>query len=855
VRRVAAERPDEAALEVDGEAVSYSQLNAEADSLAAVIVEHGGSIGDRVALRANATHAIAVGFLAIQRAGMTAVQVDPTAPHDRVQTILADVEAEILLTDVDGDEAIPVRCLNPLASATGADPAPVDRDRPEIASIVFTSGSTGVPKGIMIGRKQTDDGLAHMPAIPGLDRGVRIGGIVGGTVGYVERLIEASLYRESTLVAFEIRRHGIVPLGSWLQHERIAAISTVPTVLRSLLATLSPEQRFPDLRLIILTGETTTWEDIVEFRRHLSEEAIIINAFGLTETGSIAALYITSEMPAESGPLPAGILSPLATTTIVGEDGEAVADGEPGEIVVEGAGCSLGYWRRPDLTESRFTEMPNGNRRIRTGDGGRIRPDGMLEHLGRLDHLVKISGMRVELGEVEHALAGLDGVAASAAATYTDDTQSTRLTACVMAEGGAKLDPLALRASLARRLPGFMIPDHIAVVDALPQLPGGKTDRAAVAELRSTDRGSNGSERNAEAHSELERQLIKIWSEVLGLGSIGVNDDFFALGGDSMRAARVFMELERQCGIDRPVSLLAEAPTVASLALALEDDSAWKALLPIQTSGTRPPLFVVHDGAGSVLYPRGLPAELGEDQPIYAVRCEGLNGLPLSAGSLEELATRYVREVQALYPNGPYIFYGGSLGGVIAMEMARQLIDSGEEIPLVVLGDSFAPSARLMPPSVAERRAERVEELRGRRGLDRLRHFVWLSWRQLRHQASRITGTKGDRLANEYDRMISEAVARGEPVPIPTRDRYVLLQYGGLLREHRPAAPYPDHVLLLRTGGPDRVPDRGWLDFVGESLEIVDVPGSHVDLGHEASGSYVGPILARALDRLPVALG
>jgi acyl-coenzyme A synthetase/AMP-(fatty) acid ligase/thioesterase domain-containing protein len=853
VRRVAAERPETVAIEVDDLEVTYAQLDADADRLTARLLEEGGAIGDRVALRANGTVAIAVGFFAIQRAGMVAVQVDPTAPHDRVRTILADVEATILLTDVDGDEVLDVLTLDPLSAAADRAPAPLaERELPEIASIVFTSGSTGVPKGIMLGRRQVDQSLATMPRIPGYEVGARVGGIIGGTVGYVERLIEAALYREGTLVAYEIRRHGIVPLAPWLERKRIVAISTVPTVLRSLLATLSPEQRFPDLRLIVMTGETTTWEDITAVRRHLHEDAVIINAFGLTETGSIAGLYIPSEMPVETGPLPAGIISPNATVTIVGEDGEEVPQGDPGEIVVAAASCSLGYWRRPDLTESRFTVMADGKVRIRTGDGGRIRPDGMLEHLGRIDHLVKISGMRVELGEVEHALAGLDGVAAAAAATYIDDTQATRLTACVMPDAQVRLDPLLLRASLSRRLPGFMIPDHIAVVDALPQLPGGKTDRKRVAELRSTDSGGHAQDDGE--YSELERSLLAIWSEVLGLNSIGVNDDFFALGGDSMRAARVFVELDRQCGIDRPVSLLAEAPTIASLALALVDDSAWKALLAIQTTGTRPPLFVVHDGAGSVLYARGLPAELGEDQPIYAIRCEGLNGQPLTARSVEELAGRYVAEVQALYPHGPYVFYGGSLGGVVATEMARQLLEAGEDVPLVVLGDSFAPSARMAPPSVAQRRAERLGQLRELKGIERARHFAWLAGRQLAHQVARVTGTEGERQARGFDRMIAAAVENGQTVPIPARERYVLLQYGSLLREYRVRPPYSERMLLLRTGGPDRVPDRGWSDFVGDALEIVDVPGSHTDLGHEASGSYVGPVLARALDRLPLAL-
>ncbi len=242
----------------------------------------------------------------------------------------------------------------------------------------------------------------------------------------------------------------------------------------------------------------------------------------------------------------------------------------------------------------------------------------MLEHLGRLDHLVKISGNRVELGEVENALARLDGVAAAAASTYVDETDSTRLTACVMPNAGAVLDPRLLRAALSRRLPGYMIPDHIALVDAVPQLPGGKIDRARVAELRSTDPG--GASGQGPARTALERSLVTIWRDVLGVEEVGVDDDFFELGGDSIRAARLFVELERQCGIDRPMSLLADAPTIASLALALADDSVWKSLLAVQTNGTKPPLFVVHDGIGSLFYARGLTAELGPDQPIYGIR-------------------------------------------------------------------------------------------------------------------------------------------------------------------------------------------------------------------------------------------
>ncbi|HEY1775390.1 MAG TPA: AMP-binding protein, partial [Solirubrobacteraceae bacterium] len=507
VRGVAAARPHDVAVQIDEHSVTYEELNAQGDRLAQRLVREGRSGGDRIALRASGTHSCMVGFLAVQRAGMVSVPVDPTAPHDRVRTILADVGASVLLSDVDGDEDLPRFAGHPVTFGADLDPVPIDRERGELVSIVYTSGSTGTPKGIMLGREQIDETLAALPSV-GVGPGSRVGGLVAGTVGYIERLIDAVLFLQSTLVSYEIRRHGIVPLGPWLEREQIVAFATVPTVLRALLATLPPDQQFPALRTVVLSGETSTWDDVTHMRRHLSRDATIVNAFGLTETAGVASLFITADMPVGTGSLPAGNLSSRAKVTIVGENGLAVADGEPGEIVVEGPGCALGYWNRPDLTESVVTVMPSGQRQIRTGDGGRIRPDGMLEHLGRLDHLVKISGNRVELGEVEHALAQLDGVAAAAAATYVDDTKSTRLTACVTASAGAALEPRLLRASLSRRLPGYMIPDHIAIVDEMPQLPGGKTNRALVAELREMDEGGDA---NQAADGSLEGQLVEIW--------------------------------------------------------------------------------------------------------------------------------------------------------------------------------------------------------------------------------------------------------------------------------------------------------------------------------------------------------
>ncbi len=606
--------------------------------------------------------------------------------------------------------------------------------------------------------------------------------------------------------------------------------------------TLGPDQRFPSVRTVTLSGETLTWQDVAGLRRHLPPEATIVNSFGLTETSGISRFEIPSDMPLGIGPVSAGRFLPDIEVEILDPNGRPVPHGDPGEIVVRSATLSLGYWRRPDLTRATYLELEDGRRQVRTGDGGRLLADGTLEHLGRLDHLVKVSGNRVELAEVEHALSQLDTIDTAAAAPYTDSIGSTRLAACVVPARGAQVDPRTVRAALARGLAGYMVPDRIAVVDTIPQLPGGKVDRGEVARLGETQPPAH---RPTQAIGRIEQSLADIWREILQLDDVDRTDDFFELGGDSMRAARMFVEIERRLGIDRPVSLLAEAPTLASLALMLsETDSGWDSLLAFRTEGDRPPLFVIHDGEGSLLNARGLPSELGPDQPIYGVRCEGLSGRPPDASSIPELAGSYVTKIQTLYPSGPYFLYGVSLGGLLAIEMGRQLLKAGHDVPIVAMGDTGLASdlprivRRLRDPRLAAH-ARRMYEMNA---TQRVRHASALVRRVV---GRRVRG--GVSAATREALLVEESIRTGQPVAPANRIGYVRHVYGMMTFGYQPLPPYPDRVALLRAGGAGRSPDRGWGPVLGDRLEIVDVPGSHADLGREASAPYVGPVLSTAL--------
>ncbi len=690
LRYLAARRPDLPAVQVDEQRLTYGTLNRRVDELAARLLADLG-LGDQcIGLQCEGTIEMFVGALGISRAGKISVPIDPTAPPERVSTILKDVEACLLLSDV-GQDDIGVELARPSLHTAPIPAGGVDAPMGRIASVVFTSGSTGVPKGIVIPLEHRVNlrQASIFSTIGEIHEGEVIGSLAAGTVGFAEVLVHSAVHLGVTLDAYEIRRLGLGPLAAWLERSKVRGFVTVPTVLRYLLPTLPAGKIFPNLDAVILTGETATWEDVRELWPHLREGALVYNFFGLTETNAVAVMAIAEIPEGATGPLPAGRPVPGVSLTIVDEDGAKVTPGERGEIVVEGSGCTLGYWRRPELTARTFSVLPDGTRRVRTGDAGRWRRDGLLEHLGRLDHVVKVSGHRIDLGDIEANLRTVKGVASAAAAAYEDAEGNTRLLAFAVAQPGHLLHPWALRAALARRLPGPMLPDRVELVEVLPQLPNGKVDRSRLPRIVSEP-----SVDDATASSGLQRQLAGLMAKILDLASVAPGDDFFQLGGDSLRAARLFTELETNLGIVRPVSMLLEASTPRALASAIEAGAETLGLLlPIQVEGQRPPLFVVHDGAGEVYYAGPLAAALGGDQPVYGIQPPLFFDADAAESTIEELATRYVAEVRRFRSSGPYLLYGHSLGGLIAYEMARQFQLAGAAVGLLGLGDSSAPPA------------------------------------------------------------------------------------------------------------------------------------------------------------------
>jgi acyl-coenzyme A synthetase/AMP-(fatty) acid ligase/thioesterase domain-containing protein/acyl carrier protein len=710
--------PERVALQTAGGSVSYRELDEQAGRLAGALHEELGDGRDplepRVIIWIGGPLAAAVASLAVLRAGLIPVSVDPTAPPERVARIVAQVGAAIVLTDVGPGAEVGAPTVDPLVRAGQAPSADVHCPPASLASLVFTSGTTGEPKGIMLpaaARPVLDD--SGLRALTVTEEGselereqyaasqeapMRVGFLWAGTVGNAEGQLQRLMMTTGTVVFFDLRREGVSRLGAWLTRERvISCLTPPPTVLRSLLGVLEPGQVFADLRVVALTGEAIDWSDLARLRAHLVDEAVILLAYGLSETGMITSLLVAATTAAPEGPLGAGWPAPGREVSIRDPDGEEVASGEVGEVTVTGADIAIGYWNDPAATAAAFATLPDGRRRMRTGDRGRLREDGSLELLGRLDHMVKIAGNRVELGDIEAVLRAQEGVAQAAATTYVDHTSALRLIAFAAPAPGVELDGGRLRAALAELLPTASLPDRVQILDAIPQLAAGKIDRRSLPAPAPPTVALDPDQRPV---TPVQRELADIWCEVLEVEQVGLDDDFFALGGDSLRAAWLFAEIETRLGLDRPVSLLLAVPQLGALAGALQDDATWSGLVAIQPAGAGMPLFVVHDQFGNLFPIRQIVSGLDADQPIFGIQADALSG-ELADETLHEVAARYVQQVRALAPHGPYQLYGSMIGGLIAFEMALQIEALGETVAFLGVADLSGP---VSPPPPAWRR-------------------------------------------------------------------------------------------------------------------------------------------------------
>ncbi|MGH8890516.1 MAG: thioesterase domain-containing protein, partial [Acidothermaceae bacterium] len=405
--------------------------------------------------------------------------------------------------------------------------------------------------------------------------------------------------------------------------------------------------------------------------------------------------------------------------------------GVVGELFVGGGGVAAGYLGQPELTAQRFIASPfiEGERLYRTGDLVRTLPDGTLLFAGRADTQVKVRGYRVELGEIERVLSEQPDVAECAVIARTDSSGVVTLAAYVVTSAGSTLDGAAIRKHLHDRLPAYMVPAAIGLLDELPVSANGKIDTAALPQI-DVETGDAVAPR-----TPTEKLIAEIWHEVLGRDTIGVHDNFFESGGHSLLAVRTFALLEARVGRRLPLATMVASPTIAELAALVDGETrntdGYRCLVPLQPKGHRPPLFVVHEVTGDVIGYRQLIARLGDDQPVYGFESPALRNDPPLDHRIEAMAATYVAELRKFQPDGPYRLLGSCFGGNVAYEMARLLRDQGAVVDFLLL-------VNCVPYGCGERQGAPLAELLRKPTPAQLRRFVRAEFIQARRRFHRV---------------------------------------------------------------------------------------------------------------------
>jgi amino acid adenylation domain-containing protein len=688
--------PDAVALSMGQEALRYGALNARANQLARYLRTLDVRPGVVVGICLERSLEMVIALMAVLKAGGAYVPLDPECPRDRLRYMAEDAAVAIVLTseglsDQFDSQACLILCLDReqkrIAQEVGHNLPPTATSQ-DLAYILYTSGSTGQPKGVEIPHRALVNFLCSMRQEPGCsaqDVMVSVTTLsfdIAGLELYAPLLVGARVEIVSRAVAMD----------GWKL--RTLCETVQPTIMQATPATwriLIEAGWLGSDRLTVLCGGEALPPDLAAAL--LDRSAALWNMYGPTETTIWSAIERIERIDQEIT-----IGRPIANTEmyILDQFLQPVPIGVSGELYIGGHGLARGYRRRPELTKERFVPHPFSTephaRLYRTGDLVRYRPDGRIVHLGRLDQQVKIRGFRIELGEIE-AVLGRHPAVRQAVVTAREDQQGLKqLAAYLVCQQGQAPSPTELRSFIRTALPEYMTPSFFVFMEALPLTANNKVDMQA---LPAPDPCLSDGLGYVGPRNRVELQLTALWQQVLEVPKIGIHDNFFDLGGHSLKAAQLFFLLEQVYGRHLPLATLFQAPTIAELASVLSREQwvpPWQSLVAIQPSGEAIPIFMVPGLGGNVLIFAKLARLLGPDQPFYGLQARGLDGKEAPFISVPEMARHYIAEIRTVRPHGSYVVLGICTGGLIAYEMAQQLYEQGETATLVMM-DTWHPTS------------------------------------------------------------------------------------------------------------------------------------------------------------------
>jgi amino acid adenylation domain-containing protein len=829
--------PDNIAVIFEDRQLTYRELNNRANQLAHYLRARGVGSGVLVGLYLERSLEMVVGLWGILKSGGAYVPLDPAYPKDRVAYILADADAKVLIADAQLLASLPphpaeVVCFDTHQAEIDRQPLsnPVTATQPDnLAYIIYTSGSTGNPKGVEVchsSQANLLNYLQHSPGLTNADTLLAVTTICFDT-STADMFLPLIVGAKIVLVSSEIAADGFQLLAK-LTDSGATFMQATPVSFRLLLA--AGWQGSPNLR-VVSTGEALS-RNLANLL--LDKVAELWDLYGPTETTVWSTGSKINDLRRNcdfQGALEL-IGRPIANTQayILDRCLQPVPIGIRGELHIGGDCLAKGYLHRPDLTSEKFIANPFSDdphaRLYKTGDLARYLPDGNIEYIGRIDNQVKIRGFRIELGEIEGLLAKHPAVKEVAVIVREDLPGDSRLAAYITIDSLSERlrqddrSPTItdLREFLASKLPSYMIPAAFVCLDALPLTPNGKIDRRALP-VPSYTRQLEGE--FVASQDEVELQLTKIWKQVLGIDRIGIEDNFFELGGYSLLAVRAISEIEK-LGYQRlPLSTFLAAPTIKEFANLIRIKKAvttWPSLVPIESRGSKPPLFCMHPVGGNILEYYPLAHHLGPEQPIHGLQSTGLDGVQVPLSRIEDMAARYIQEIQSLQPHGPYFLTGYSFGALVAFEVACQLESQGEKIGLLALLDHKSPNLQEVSTAfftslgIHFRNLQKLE-LKEQVDYIKYRILFWTTYRNSKNKEQEL-------LLDSWNEPLPPEYLQVLEANFQARKDYIGKFYPGKVTLFRSSVQFATQALY---------PDLGWGELAGD-VETIDLPGHHNNL-------------------------
>lgn len=833
--------PDAVAVVYEKQSLTYQSLNQKANQLAHYLHGNGVKPDSVVGICVGRSVLMVVCALAVLKAGGAYLPLDPELPEERLQLMMEDSHLVVLLTDKpvsNVDQAIMINVLEQSQAINAqARDNPVNRaTTSNLAYVIYTSGSTNRPKGVMVSHGNlTNAYFAWQDAYQlGTKPRTHLQMANFSFDVCTGDMVRALLSGDKLVICPRPLLLDAQELYGLICQEQVNAAEFVPIVLRNLMQYLEKAGKtLAGMDLLICGSDTWTVTEYQHYQRYCASTTRLINSYGLTEATIDSTYYENTGTALNIELLPIG--RPFANTRIYILDKflKNVPIGAVGELYLAGGGLARGYLRQSRLTAEKFIpdlfSTKPGGRLYKTGDIARYLPNGAIEFLGRNDFQIKIRGFRIELGEIEAQLSRCPGVRAAVVVASADSAGNQRLVAYLTAESGHGLSPSELRGQLALQLPDYILPAAFVVLNEFPLNSNGKLDRKA---LPAPDDSTVINRRYQAAQGQTEILIAKLWQELLQLGQVGRQDHFFELGGHSLLAVQFISRLQQALGVEVALRTLFAQPILHEFAAALGNPSANRNLVPIRTSGSLRPIFLVHPAGGEVNYVRDMVHWLDENLPVYGLAARGFMSDESPLSTIEEMAALYLQAIRSVQTEGPYRLAGWSVGGTIAYEMANQLIGADQTVEFVGLLDTGFGYDADTPES-------EIDILLGMIPDDALTNVF----------------TELNRLATAADlnAMLDYALSSGllsADIDKATALR-VLAVHKAIANAAKTYAlkPIPAKLTLFAAQGNRFVEENcaGWQALAGGRLQVIPVEGDHMSITQLPNVQHLGIAINKAL--------